>query len=433
VGGAEGLLLWIEGLASPTMIQMGVLEPLSRLCMAGRPSRAAISVQVTVPGQSAVTEIAAVLERVLAGHTALLVDGWAEALLLDTSALPSHHTGSPSPSDADDIFGRDFLFNLALIRKRLRDPHLVARWVVPARPRPGLMALVYMEGRADPALVRRVRMWARLHAGEEMAGRGMLTATGAVFGLAPRFDLERWPDKVAILLETGHVGLMLDRMMHVYIAPVTMATAFLAPNDFGVGMSIHRWIARVRLAIYVFVLIAPGSVVAIGNYHQEMLPTSFLMAIASARENAPYGVFFEVLVLEVLIEIAREAAFRLPAGVPRGFATITVTLVVLMAVQAGLTGPVPALTAVMGGLVSLALPSLTGIQVVRAWRFYVLLGALFFGFFGIAAVFTGLLTYLCQTHTWGPPMLGPSGWDLTSAETPATRVPQRRRSQSGRA
>lgn len=420
IGGLPGLLAWVDGMVRRETLDMAILPVLTAASACGSMPLRAMADRLVAHKPRFTADLTEAVKAVLAGELLVMTDGTGEALLLDTADLPNHHALQRSPDQTDDIFARDASYNLGLIRKRLRDPSLIARSVTLKRPRAGLVALLYIEGRAERRVVRAVRRWLYQHAGEEAAQRGIMPGPSAVFGMPPRFDPVIWPDKVAALLSTGHVAVLVDRVTATYVAPVTVGATLFAPNDVGVHYSLRRHLVRFRVALHLLVLILPGAVVSLLNYHQEMIPTSFLIAIASTRENAPFGVFFEVALLETVVDIIREAAFRLEVHLPIGAASVVVILIFALGVLCGFTGPLPALAATLGSIASLTLPDYTTAYMVRLWRYYLLVAAMMFGFFGMAALLELLFVLLCHTRTWGVPFLGAAGLHLTGPEATAS-------------
>lgn len=419
--GPEALLLWVDKLASDKWLQ----EILAQLtAYEGEQAPDSLARAFPIPSQEWALRLNRVAEGMMNGHTALLIDGWCQALLLDTAAPYQSDAGRLAPNPHMDMFARDVRSNVGLIRARLQDPKLRALQVPLRKKSRGRVVMLYLEGRARPSLVRLVRLWAGRHMGEEAADRGVHNPFSTVIGFLPRLDSTVWPDHAALLADSGHILLLSDRTAMVFVAPVTAAAWLTAPNDMGYRFPLKRYLAKSRALLYLLVLLIPGSLVAILNYHSDMIPTAFLAAITSVRENAPFAVLFEVLMMELLIEIGREAAWRLPILIPVGLIMVTIVLIGLLAVHAGLLGPLPVLAALAGGLISLALPNYSGTYLVRVWRFYLLFAAVTFGFFGLATVLTVLLTYLCMARPWSIPFLGPAGWEFTSPEADATIGPR---------
>ena len=56
-----------------------------------------------------------------------------------------------------------------------------------------------------------------------------------------------------------------------------------------------------------------GIYIAITSFHQELLPTELLFSILSARENVPFPIILELLLMEISFELIREASLRVPS------------------------------------------------------------------------------------------------------------------------
>jgi hypothetical protein len=421
IGAARGLLLWVDGLAAEEAVASAILAPLSGY--QGPPKLGAVAGALQIPHRWEESDMAAILASVLAGEAALLLEGAERALLLDTQSFQFRVSDQIVGGSTREAFGRRLRLNMAMVRRRIQDVRMRAvRLRLPNRQR-GEVAMLYLEGKAWPPLVRRVRQWSRNHLGEEAGARGLPSRAPAVLGALPRFGNTRSPDEAAVLLDAGCVLLLTDRLSTALVAPVTAPAWVMAPSDFGERYPVKRLLTLWRLGLYAFVLLLPAVLIGLLNYHVDMVPTSFLAAMASVRENAPFGTFFEVLIVEVLTEVVREVVFHAPAAVSPGGGLLAEFIFLLLAVQSGFIGPLPALVGAAGALASLALPTQSGAYLLRVWRFYLMGAAGTFGFFGMATVVVVLLSYLCRAQSWGVPFLGPPGLKFTSPEGSATRPP----------
>lgn len=83
----------------------------------------------------------------------------------------------------------------------------------------------------------------------------------------------------------------------------------------------------IRLFALFITLLLPGLYIAITTFHQELIPTELLFAIVASRRNVPFPVIFELLIMEISLELIRESGVRVPAplgqtiGIVRCFAT----------------------------------------------------------------------------------------------------------------
>ena len=95
---------------------------------------------------------------VLSGQTAIIVDGVEGALLVDTRTYPSRSINEPdkdrSLRGSRDGFVETFIFNTALIRRRIRDPRLRMEYMQIGKSSKVDVAISYMDGMADPGAVR---------------------------------------------------------------------------------------------------------------------------------------------------------------------------------------------------------------------------------------------------------------------------------------
>ena len=69
----------------------------------------------------------------------------------------------------------------------------------------------------------------------------------------------------------------------------------------------------IRLLAIFFTLLLPGLYVAVTTFHQELVPTELLFAIVASRSNVPFPVIFEILIMEISLELIRESGVRVPS------------------------------------------------------------------------------------------------------------------------
>ena len=66
--------------------------------------------------------------------------------------------------------------------------------------------------------------------------------------------------------------------------------------------SFANFVKSIRILAAFFTLLLPGIYVAVSNFHSEVLPTDLLFSILASRENVPFPVIFEILILEISFE-----------------------------------------------------------------------------------------------------------------------------------
>lgn len=431
------LAVFIRGLADEELVRVRVTEPLERMATQqpglGRLTPGTLQGVLPLPWMLVVNDLSKAISEVLEGATALFFDGTAAAVLVRTEGAVTRPVGSLMQENPyKEIFGPGLMGNLALIRKGLRDPDLVGEPHELPRGRAAAAAVIYLKGRADPELVTRIRGWLQRRAGEEALHRGLAAGMPGKLGLLPDLMSTAWPDKVASLLDAGYVVALVDRMAHAYIAPVTAAAMLYGPGDESLRRPISAALRLLRIALAAAVLLAPAAVVALMNYHQEMIPTPFLLGLAATRENAPVPIVAEMLGLEILQELIREATFRLPIRMTPGHSLIGGAILLLLVVEAGLVGPLPALVSAVVACASLGLPSYDLIYMIRVGRFWMVAGAAMFGLYGMAAFAFLFSAYLCQSKSFGVPFIGEAGVHFTAPGRLSSRPERRTQRARGR-
>ena len=97
----------------------------------------------------------------LSGMLVLLIDGYDHAFLLDLRQYPSRAISEPEDDrvlrGAHDGFSENVKVNVALMRRRIRDPHFRAESVRVGWKSQTDIVLCYLDGVADPAIVERMR------------------------------------------------------------------------------------------------------------------------------------------------------------------------------------------------------------------------------------------------------------------------------------
>lgn len=419
--GNRRLVVYIDGLADTELVERRLVRPLRRLDRhPGRPTPTQLLDELS-PFATSAGSLNKAVRAVVHGETLLLQEGEAYALVIQTArTLKSEANLAVPPEPHKVIFGPDLTDNLTMVRQRLRDPALIAQ-PIPARAGSAASAaLLYMTDRASSPLLNEVTRWAESKNEEELR-RGEAAGRTLNLGRLSTVLTTQWPDYAANLVDQGYVVLLADRIGLAYAAPVTAPALLTSPGDNILRRPAALSLRALRVVLASLALFLPGVVISILNYHEEMIPTPFLLALTASRESSAFPIVFEVLLVELLQEVFREATVRLPMALSPGQGVIGGTLLMLLLVQTGLLGPVPVFAAVLGLLVSLGLPNYQLIDLVRAWRFLFVLGAMALGLYGMTVVGFIFASYLFRTDSFGIPFIGEAGlhFDVPGKESSA--------------
>lgn len=120
------------------------------------------------------------------------------------------------------------------------------------------------------------------------------------------------PDRVVAALLEGRVAILLDGTPFALIVPVTFNMLLQSPEDY-----YERWLpsSLIRLLRYFaagITLFGPSLYIAFVSFHQGLIPTKLALSMMGTRQGVPFPALIEALIMEVAIEILREAGLRLP-------------------------------------------------------------------------------------------------------------------------
>jgi spore germination protein KA len=234
---------------------------------------------------------------------------------------------------------------------------------------------------------------------------------------APQMLLTERPDRVASYLGEGRVGIIVHGSPYVIIAPVTLFNLIHSPEDSYLRYPYATLLRFIRIMGILFTLLLPSIYLAITNFHQEMLPTDLLLAIASSREKVPFPTIVSILIMELAFELIREAGIRIPGPIGTTLGIVGALILGQAAVSANLVSPILIIIVAVTGIGSFAIPDFSLGYSFRAIRFIYLLLASISGLLGIALGIFVYLLFLAHAHSFGVPFLVPFAPKTTGKRT----------------
>lgn len=157
----------------------------------------------------------------------------------------------------------------------------------------------------------------------------------------------------------------------------------------------------------------PAVYIATINYNYEVIPLDLFLSIGESRERVPFPPLLEALLMEVTLEMMREAGIRLPAPVGQTIGIVGGIVIGEAAVQAGIVSNLMIIVVATTAIASFILPSYDMGTAFRLLHFPMMLIAALFGYTGIAAGAMVLAAHLAALESLGTPYgspLAPFRW-----------------------
>lgn len=353
-----------------------------------------------------------VVGAVLAGDVALLVDGHPRAVIgtgrgWERRAIeePETETSVRGPREG---FVETLRVNTALLRRRIKSPDFKIETIRLGELTATEVAVAYIRGIASEKVVaevknrlKRIKLDGVLESGylEELIEDNPLSPF-------PTVNHTERPDRVAASLLEGRVAILVDGSPVALTIPNLFAEYLQAGEDYYERYLIASALRFLRLVSAIASLVLPSFYVAVLSYHHELLPISLMISLAAQREAVPYPVFIEVLLMEMIFEVLREAGLRLPRVVGQAVSIVGALVMGEAAVRAGLVAAATVITVATTGIASFVVTYSASIA-FRLLRFFLLGLSAALGLFGLVSGLALIGIHLCTLRSFGVPYLSP--------------------------
>lgn len=343
----------------------------------------------------------------IGGRCLLLFPYRAGALSVDVGSEEKRGVSPPenevSVKGPRDAFVESLRTNTALVRRHLRAPELRIEEETVGRQSLTAVDLLWVEGIADPDLVREAQRRLRAMDIDALLATGNLEEylTDRVDTPFPLLIYTERPDRFCRGLNEGRVGMLCEGLPLGYLAPGVLGDFLRAPQDRAENWMVASLLTALRWVCLLVTLFLPGVYVAMVNFHPEMIPTRLALSIMAARQDVPFSALFETLLLLASFEVLQEAGLRLPQPIGQTVSILGGLVVGSAAVEARLISPAVLVVVAMAGIAGYTVPSQDLAGALRLWRFvFALLGGMA-GLFGVVTATALLIGHLAGLESFG--------------------------------
>ncbi|BCJ86979.1 spore germination protein [Effusibacillus dendaii] len=413
----KAFAVFIEGISSKETINSFILEPLMLLAELRSESMEEGALKTVkeklLPGNQ-VMEYELwedVKKNILSGSTALFLEGAKKVLIIESKGWEQRGVGETQTETVvrgpHDAFTENLRANTGLVRSRLRTESLITEMMQVGELAPTDVAVMYVDGITNPKLVQEVKRRIKGIKVDFLQDSGQLEQfiEDPPKGFIPRMMATERPDRVAASLAEGFVVVFVGQSPYGLILPTFLWSLLHTAEDAYLRFPFGSFIRLIRFVSFLMALLLPAMYIAVTNYHPEMIPTDLMLAIAAARELVPFPVVLEVLLMELSLELIREAGIRIPNVIGPTIGIVGALILGQAAVQAGIISPLLVIVVALTALASFTMPNYNFSFAVRTLRFVFILVAAIWGFYGITLGVMALLMNWATIKSFGIPML----------------------------
>ncbi|MBN8237259.1 spore germination protein [Halobacillus kuroshimensis] len=354
-----------------------------------------------------------VITNLLGGQAAYIEDGSNKVHLFDVTSCYNRTPEEPQNErvirGAHDGFIENIMININLIRKRIENRNLTVKYIKLGTYTNTNVAIIYMDGIADPSLVQEVERRVSSIETDMVHSPGLIEEyiedqTNTPF---PQMLHTERPDRVVGNLMEGRVAIMAEGTPTTLIAPSTFFMFYQASDDYNMRWFTGTFIRLVRLFSFVIAVGLPAFYIAIVGFHFEVIPDELIIPVKASINEIAYPPIIEALVMVVIIELIREAGVRLPAPIGQTIGIVGGLVIGDAVVRAGLVSNLMVIVVALTAIASFVVPSNELSTALRLLTFPLIVLAGTMGFVGIVFGMLIIIIHLTKLQSFGVPYLAP--------------------------
>lgn len=406
-------LLFVDGLINEKVISDQIMYPLLSMDYSIPSSRQEgtermkqLQQKILCSGDTqTLLKLSQVVAGILSGDVVLLVEDCAIGLSVSAKGWDKRSVSEPETESVvrgpREGFTENFRTNTSLLRRKIKSPSLRMEQLTIGQKTLTNVCICYLDGVVQEDVVREVRERLNKLDIDSVLDAGYLEEyiEDAPFSLFPTVGYTEKPDVAAAKILEGRVAIITDGSPFVLTAPMLFIEAFQSAEDYYIRPLFASFMRLLRYIAYFISVFLPAIFIALTTFHQELIPTTLLLTIASAREGTPFPAFFEALIMLFSFEVLREAGLRLPRPVGQAVSIVGALIMGDAAVSAGLVGAPMVITIALTTVAGFVIPEQN--DTMSLLRLIAMIFAAALGGYGISICFLGILVHLGALSSFG--------------------------------
>lgn len=259
-----------------------------------------------------------IIVNLLSGVFILFVDGYTQAILIDSRTYPARSVSEPDKDKvlrgSKDGFVETVVFNTALVRRRIRSAELRIEMMNVGKSSKTDIAVCYMASRVDQKFLTEIKNRIQnikvdaLTMNQESLAECLYKRRW--FNPFPKFKYTERPDTATAQILEGNIVILVDNSPSAMILPTSIfdmveeADDYYFPPITGTYLRLSRFL--IALLTY---FMTPTFLLLMSN--REYIPDAFQFIVLKDAENIP--LIWQFLILELAIDGLRLAAVNTPS------------------------------------------------------------------------------------------------------------------------
>ncbi|MBQ8000806.1 MAG: spore germination protein [Ruminococcus sp.] len=262
-------------------------------------------------------DINIITQNILSGISALFIDGFDCAIMMDTRTYPQRQTSEPDTDKvmrgSKDGFVETIISNIALMRRRIRDVNFTVKPFSVSRTSKADVVLCYMEDKVDHKLLKSITQRIENVKVDSLAMNQQSLVEAIYprkwFNPFPKIKYTERPDSAAANAIKGNIIILVDNSPSALILPTSIFDVTEEADDYYFPPFTGSYLRIARFLILLSsVFITPLWLLAQQN--PNLVPDYFRFVVVAEEQNISF--FWQLIILELAIDGLRLASLNTP-------------------------------------------------------------------------------------------------------------------------
>lgn len=407
-------LFYIKELTDLTAISEYVIKPLASSNKETNVKAADAANIISASECTLDSDEAKVEQYILNGMTVALFSSDTQYLVIDVKKVEKRAIAVPeftySIRGPRDAFIENLDTNISLVRYRIKDASLrVENMKVGKRTKTNI-AILYLEDVANNTCVAEVKKRISAIDVDGLVSSGELEAylLNKQTSIFPQMGIIERSDMACGAILEGKVVIIMDGSPWALVAPKVFSEFLWSSDDFYTNKYFGTFMRILRVLSLNLSFVVSSIYVAIVSFHNDVLPGTYMIAIAESRAKVPFNALIEVLFIEIIGELIRESLIRVPTKIGTAIGIVGAIIIGQAAVSAGIFSPLLLIVISMSLIASFVPADYSIVNPFRILKFLLIIASGTFGFHGFTLVVVLIISHLVSINTFGVPYMAPA-------------------------
>lgn len=326
-----------------------------------------------------------------------------------------------------DSFTENYMTNIGLIRKRIKDNNLVFDELKIGRRTQTKIALTYINNIVEEKYIKKIKEQLKKLDVDGLIDSGPIRdylSKNNHCAFPTIISTER-PDNCIQSLLNGKIIIIVENTPFALIIPGLFIDIFHTPED-NYQQPINITVTRILKFIgFIITLFTPAIYIALTTYNFEVIPDNLLISIAIQRQGVPFPTVIETIMMLITFEVLRESDIRLPNQMGAAVSIVGALVLGDAAVSAGIVSPIVIIVVAITSVSGLLFTDIDVVNGIRIWRFIFILAATTLGLIGLVISSIMFITKLSSLEILEIPyMASLSPFNLESQKNGILKFPK---------